>query len=106
MGIFQKWREQRRQEAQQKATLKDMKERVNSLQSALSTAQSAYAAKRYPEALAAYEQAAQMGSAAAQYSCGLMYYKGQGAYANRATALQWFQKAAQQGNAEIGRAHV
>ncbi len=32
------------QEAQQRASLKDLKERVNSLESALSTAQSAYAA--------------------------------------------------------------
>ena len=87
LGIFQKWREQRRQEAQQRASLKDLKERVNSLESALSTAQSAYAAKRYPDALAAYEQAAQMGNAAAQYSCGLMYYKGLGTYVNRTAAL-------------------
>lgn len=48
-------------------------------------------------ALFLFEQAARMGDADAQFNCGVMYSKGQGAAADPVKALYWYEQAAQQG---------
>jgi uncharacterized protein len=52
------------------------------------------------EAIRWYQQAADQGNAAAQYSLGLMHEKGRGGLAkDDAEAIRWYKKAADQGNA-------
>lgn len=43
-----------------------------------------------------YEKSAEQGVLCAQYNCGVMYYKGEGTFKNRAKARQLFQKLAEQ----------
>jgi TPR repeat protein len=60
----------------------------------------AYAAKNYAEALRHYRKAAERGDAAAAYSIGRLYHRGQGVARDDAEALRWSRKAAEQGNAD------
>ena len=53
----------------------------------------------YAEAARLYKQAAELGSAAAQYSIGFMYQHGMGVSRDYAEAEKWFRKAEAQGNA-------
>ena len=46
------------------------------------------------------EAAAERGDAASQFKVGMTYYKGKGASKNITKALYWFEKAAEQGNAD------
>ncbi len=45
-----------------------------------------------------FRRAAELGNAAAQYNCGLMYEIGRGTEKDRAKALYWYEKAARQGD--------
>jgi TPR repeat protein len=51
----------------------------------------------YERAFEYYEQAADLGLATAQYSLGVMYYKGDGVERDIAKAREWWTKAAAQG---------
>ncbi len=53
-------------------------------------------ANKFDEALAFYEKAAEQGHAAAQCSCGLMYYKGEGTAVDNTKAKLYLQKVAAQ----------
>jgi TPR repeat protein/class 3 adenylate cyclase len=66
---------------------------------AISRADVALDAKRYPEALRPYREAAEGGSAEAQTRLGQMLRDGEGGARNLAEAASWFQKAAEQGDA-------
>ena len=52
------------------------------------------------ESIAAFEQQAASGDAAAQCGLGMMYYGGQGVRQDYAQAATWYRKATEQGNAE------
>lgn len=54
----------------------------------------------YAESARLYERAANLGSAAAQYSIGFMYQHGMGVSRDYAEAEKWFLKAVAQGNTE------
>lgn len=58
----------------------------------------------YAEAARLYQQAAELGSAAAQYSIGFMYQHGMGVSRDYAEAEKWFLKAVAQGNTEARNA--
>ncbi len=58
----------------------------------------AYRARDYDRALPLLERAAGMGYAQAQYTCGMMYYFGNGTEVQYDKALLWYAKAAQQGH--------
>ena len=45
-------------------------------------------------------QVAEQGNAVAQFNLGLMYDKGQGVRQDYAQAVQWYRKAAEQGDAQ------
>lgn len=52
------------------------------------------------DAITAYRKAAMQGIAAAQYSLGKCYEKGEGVPKKRADAIRWYRKAAEQGHAQ------
>lgn len=53
------------------------------------------------EDIAQYQMSAQQGDAKAQFQLGRIYYFGDGVDQNKALGLEWMEKAANQGNAEI-----
>lgn len=61
-------------------------------------ADAAFARGDYESALILYRSLAEQGNAAAQYSLGVMYDKGQGVKRDRNEAMRWLQRAAEQGN--------
>ena len=70
------------------------------LEALLADAEAAYAAQNYGTAFALFRQAADQGSAEAQYRLGLMYRNGEGVAADTAAARQWLRRAADQGHPE------
>lgn len=56
--------------------------------------------KNYPEALAQFTRAAELGNSAAAFNLGLMYKNGEGTEKDRNQALMWARKAAEQGVAK------
>lgn len=67
-------------------------------ESAVAEGISLYDSKRFSEALAVLEPAADAGSAAAQYHLGLMNARGEGRPRDLAAAARWFEQAARQGH--------
>ena len=70
------------------------------LEALLADAEAAYAAQNYGNAFALFQQAAEQGSAEAQFRLGLMYRDGEGVAADTAAARQWLRRAAEQSHAE------
>jgi S1-C subfamily serine protease len=60
--------------------------------------EAAFAAKKLPEALAWFRQAADKGHSDAMNKIGIMYAMGQGVEADAAMAMGWFRQAADMGN--------
>ena len=67
----------------------------------LEDANDAYREKAYAKAAELWRPLAEKGDAEAQYSLGTLYAEGKGVEQNDATAFLWFQRAANQGVAEI-----
>lgn len=55
---------------------------------------------RYVEAVAAWRELAEHGSAEAQYNLGICYANGWGVAQSREAAVEWYRKAAEQGDAD------
>ena len=70
------------------------------LETLLAEAETAYEAQNYGNAFALFTQAAEQGSAEAQFRLGLMYRDGEGVAADTTAARQWLRRAAEQGHTE------
>lgn len=71
-----------------------------SIADSLADAQRAYYAKNYAKAVKLYVPLANNGDVVAQYSLGVMYENGEGVPQDLKEAAQWYQMAAEQGNAK------
>ena len=61
---------------------------------------SGQAVEQDEQAIWRFRQAADQGYVKAQFRLGMMYYRGRGVKKNYPMAMQWFQKAADQGDVE------
>lgn len=66
----------------------------------LDSAQAAYDRGDYARAFKEFKKLAEKGDRVAQYSLGLMYWKGQGVAKDNERAVQWYRKSADQGYAD------
>ena len=93
--------EQKMAEAQKReAEETERKQREEELERTFDEGVKAYREKDYARAFYCFEKAAEQGSDAAQYNCGLLYEHGEGTAEDKAKALMWYEKAAEQGHSD------
>ncbi|MFB3133677.1 MAG: TonB family protein, partial [Rhodothermales bacterium] len=77
---------------------------VPSIEETLAEARTAYEAQNYGNAFALFQQAAEQGSAEAQFRLGTMYLEGRGVAPDTTEAETWLRRADQQGYADAEQA--
>jgi TonB family protein len=79
-------------------------EGTSDLETLVADAGAAYQAQNYGNAFALFQQAAERGSAEAQFRLGAMYLEGRGVAPDTTEAEKWFRRAADQGHVDARQA--